>query len=107
MYNNDTELLFPSRVIPSLRSLRGEVWKNLVDQVESQTLDEVEHAAFALIMVRMGGCISCNADSFRAMRGCTQCAKQTVRRYRGTDPELAAQFNLACQEVRDYLKKTP
>ena len=107
MYNNDTELLFPSRVIPTLRTLRGEGWRNLVDQLESQSLEGVEHAAFTMMMVRMGGCVSCNADSFRAMRGCTQCARQTVRRFRGSDLDLAEQFNQACQEVRNYLKKTP
>lgn len=105
MYNNDTELLFPARVIPSLRSLRGEAWRSLIDQLGSQPSNGVEHAAFSLLMVRMGGCISCNADSFRAMRGCTQCARQTVRRYRGSDQDLAEQYNQACQEVRNYLQK--
>ena len=30
MYNDDTELLFPSRVIESLSGLRGEEWEALV-----------------------------------------------------------------------------
>ncbi len=105
MYNNDTELLFPARVIPTLRSLRGEAWRGLIEQLSLLPQEGVEHTAFTLIMVRMGGCISCNADSFRAMRGCTQCARQTVRRYRGSDQELLDQFNLACQEVRNHLQK--
>jgi hypothetical protein len=39
------------------------------------------------------------------MRGCTQCARQTVRRYRGSDQDLDELFAQTCQEVKDYLKK--
>src|SRR5512141_3123931 len=105
MYNADTELLFPSRVISSLRSLRGDAWRELVDRVNSLPENSVDHLAFVYLMVRLGGCVSCNADSFRAMRGCTQCARQTIRRYRGSDQDLAEQYNQACQEVRNYLQK--
>jgi hypothetical protein len=33
MYNEDTELIFPNRVIPALRDLRGATWRKLVDKV--------------------------------------------------------------------------
>jgi hypothetical protein len=105
MYNADTELLFPSRVISSLRSLRGETWRELVDRVDALPEDSVDHLAFVYMMVRLGGCISCNADSFRAMRGCSQCARQTIRRYRGTDQELIAQYEQARQDVENQLQK--
>lgn len=105
MYNADTELLFPSRVISSLRSLRGEAWRELVDRVNDLPQDSLDHLAFVYMMVRLGGCISCNADSFRAMRGCTQCARQTIRRFRGTDQELIAQYQQARQEVEAQLQK--
>ena len=32
MYQSDTEMLFPTRVIPSLKNLRGPAWKSLVEQ---------------------------------------------------------------------------
>ena len=32
MYNEDTELLFPIRVAPALRSLHGAGWRKAVDQ---------------------------------------------------------------------------
>ncbi len=105
MYNSDTELLFPSRVIASLRGLRGDGWRDLVDSVDSKNPESVDHLAFVLMMIRLGGCVSCNADSFRAMRGCTQCARQTIRRYRGTDQDLIEQFNDAKQDVEKYLQK--
>jgi hypothetical protein len=105
MYNSDTELIFPSRIIPILRGLRGEAWQQLIDAMDLKTSESVEHTAFVLMMARMNGCISCNVDSFRAMRGCTQCARQSVRRFRGTDQDLVTQFELACQEVQAHWAK--
>jgi len=103
MYNSDTELLFPSRVIPSLSGMRSEAWQALINRVYALPPDDPDHLAFVLMMVRLGGCISCNADSFRAMRGCTQCARQTIRRYHGSDAEVETLFQQARQEVVNNL----
>jgi hypothetical protein len=104
MKNNDNDLLFASRIIPKLLSIRGVVWQNLVDRVSEQDPTSVEHLAFVLMMVRLDGCTSCNADSFRAMRGCTQCAIQTVNRFRGSDEELVEIFNGICEELEESFK---
>ncbi|MGZ6347452.1 MAG: hypothetical protein ACXWNC_07810 [Anaerolineales bacterium] len=105
MYNSDTELLFPSRVISSLRALRGTEWRDLIDHVNTQPPQSPDHLAFVLMMIRLGGCVSCNADSFRAMRGCTQCARQTIRRFRGTDQDLVDQYKEARRDVEKYFHK--
>jgi hypothetical protein len=105
MYNSDTELLFPTRVISSLSSLRSERWRLLVEKVNAAGGAPLEQEAFVLMMVRLGGCIGCNADSFRAMRGCTACARQTVRRFKGSDQELLELFNQSCREMEAYLQK--
>ena len=105
MYNEDTEMLFPSRVIPMLRDLRGDLWQELVDRVDSLEPTAVDRLAFVLLMIRLGGCSSCQSDSFRAMRGCTQCAQQTVRRYRGSEQDLLNSFQDARKEVEKYLVK--
>ncbi len=105
MYNSDTELLFPLRVIPELRAMRGEVWRDLVDQVTRTDADPLDQLAFVLVMVRLGGCVPCNADSFRAMRGCTQCARQTIRRFKGSDQDLVNQFQAAKREIKNYQQK--
>jgi len=104
MYNSDTELLFPLRVIPSLKLARGKEWGDLVDSLQAGDDVTVSHLGFALMMVRLSGCTACNADSFRAMRGCTQCAKQSIRRYKGSDNELLALYQQSCREVSSYLK---
>lgn len=107
MYNSDTEVLFPSRVIPTLRSLHGEAWKSLIDHVRSAESTPAERHAFMLMMVRMCGCVGCNADSFRAMRGCTQCSRQTVKRYRGGDREIVELYRQVLKEIEAYLQKNP
>jgi len=103
MYNADTELLFPLRVVSSLRGMRGEEWNRLVDHIESTDCTKSEQYAFVLMMVRLNGCIACDADSFRAMRGCTQCARQIIKRYKGPDAELLAQYRQAQAEMQNFL----
>jgi len=105
MYNPDTELLLPLRVLPQLKTLRNQEWADLVERIQSGDCAKAEKYAFVLMMVRMGGCVSCNSDSFRAMRGCTTCAKQTVKRFRGSDADLIEQFRQVQKEVEQHLKK--
>ncbi len=104
MYNTDTELLFPSRVIAKLGDLRGPEWKALVERVKDLPLDSVDHLAFVLMMTKLDGCATCNSDSFRAMRGCTQCAILSVRRYRGSDADLMRQYERAKKEITKSLE---
>ena len=96
--------MFPPRVIPQLGGLRGVVWQKLVDESGSNGTSLVKRAGFTLMMVRLGGCQGCSIDSYRGMRGCTVCAKQTIRRYRGTDEELVKQFEQSCGEIEQYLR---
>lgn len=103
MYNSDTDLLFPPRVIPDLREVRGPIWRKLVARVSGAKAVSVERMAFILMMVRLNGCASCNADSFRAMNGCTSCAKQSLKRFRGSDAELVKLYEEAKNEVTQYL----
>jgi hypothetical protein len=104
MYNSDTELLFPPRVIPTLLDLRGEIWNDLITRALRLESTDRDRMAFVLLMIRLGGCTTCTADSFRAMRGCTQCARQTIRRFRGSDQDLKALFGQARQEIDRYLE---
>jgi hypothetical protein len=99
MYNNDTELLFPSRVIKELAGLRGPKWDELVNRIKSLPDDSIDHLAFVLMMTKLDGCMTCNSDSFRAMRGCTQCAVLNIRRFRGKDGELIKLYEHARKEI--------
>lgn len=99
MYNNDTELLFPSRVIKDLKGIRGEEFDALIEQVKDLPEDDPELLAVAMMMTKLNGCMSCNSDSFRAMRGCTQCTILNVRRYRGSEKQFTGLFTKARKEI--------
>jgi hypothetical protein len=99
------ELLFPSYVIPVLRGLRGEEWRKLVERAISLSETHPEHLAFSLMMIRLDGCLECETDSYRAMRGCAMCATQTVRRYKGTDGEMLQVYEEALADIEAYLAR--
>lgn len=98
----DNALLFPNQLIPSLRRLRGNKWQTLVEQVMHLPENHEETLAFMLMMIRLNGCMICETDSYRAMRGCSACAQQTLRRYKGSDDDLLALFDEALHDVRAY-----
>ena len=50
------ELLFPATLIPSLRDLRGEEWRALVDRVAALPETHPDSLAFVLMMIELDGC---------------------------------------------------
>jgi hypothetical protein len=103
----ENELMFPHHAIPALRSLRGPQFEALVTRVSQQSQRHEETLAFMHMMMRLNGCVTCETDSFRAMRGCLPCAAQTLRRFKGTDAELLALFEQALHEVRQFAASHP
>ncbi len=104
MYNDDTELIFPNRVISGLADLRGPAWKKMVEEVAGKENNSEEQMAFLLMMAQIDGCMTCNADSFRAMKGCTLCAQDAVRRHKGDDKELLNLYSTALKDVAKLQK---
>jgi hypothetical protein len=100
-----TELLFPAHIIPALVNTRGERWELFVKEISSHKPDSLEIMAFTLTMVRIGNCVFCNSDSYRAMHGCLQCARQALIRFRGSDDDLVDLYIAAKNEVEGYLEK--
>ncbi len=105
MQNGGIDLLFPSRAIEPLRNLRGERWESLVTSLLYLEPTSPERIAFVLFMVRIGGCTTCQSDSFRAMRGCVLCACTTIKRYKGNDTNLIALYDEAKTDVTKYMKE--
>jgi len=101
MYTRN-ELLFPYHVIPLLRQVRGETWRALINSLVDAAEDDPRTLALMLLMIRLNGCLSCETDSFRAMRGCATCALQTLRRFKGSDDELVTQYQQALAEIQSY-----
>lgn len=102
MYNEDTELIFPLRVATSLRDLHGAAWRKVVDKAAKADPSSPEAVSFVLTMARVDGCPNCNADSFRAMKGCTLCAQDAVRRYRGGERGLLKQVEKATKDFEKW-----
>ena len=105
MYYPDTDLIFPLRSIPSLINERGATWRDMVTAVEKTGVDSPEKMAFILMMARLNNCATCNADSYRAINGCTVCSHHSLKRFHGSDEELTSLFEAARIEVGVYLQK--
>lgn len=103
----DNELMFPHYVIPTLRNLRGPEWAKLVDRVSKLPETHEETLAFMLMMVRLNGCMACETDSYRAMRGCAACTHQTLRRFKSDDSELIDMFKQALDDIRSFSDQNP
>jgi hypothetical protein len=101
------ELIFPPRLIGSLRDLRGSDWAVLVERVAKLPETDPESLAFALMMIRLDGCVKCHEGSFKYMRGCQLCATQTVMQFKGTDADLLELFTRARRDVNAYLAGEP
>jgi hypothetical protein len=102
MYQSDAEILFPMRVAPHLRDLRGSMWRAVVDRACESEDASLDQLALTLVMIRLAGCLSCHPDSYRAIRGCTNCATATIRRFRGKDEELEELIDGAKGEVINF-----
>jgi hypothetical protein len=104
MYSIDTELLFPPKIIPTLKGLRGNYWNNLIDQIVHESKSELYKMAFVLFMVRLNGCKSCSSDSYKAMRGCYRCASLSIKRFPGSDREIMHLFQTALHDSKIYVE---
>lgn len=103
----DNEILFPHYAISSLKRLRGEKWEALIETITQQDETSLEVLAFMSMMIGLNGCLPCETDSYRAMRGCTACAQQTLRRFKGKDEELIAKYEKSLNELRQYAINHP
>jgi hypothetical protein len=97
--NPRTELLFPPHLIPDLKDLRGEEWRELVEYIAHLPETHADTLAFCVMMIRLNACMGCVSGSYRFMRGCELCSQQTISRFQGTDEELIALFHQAKEDL--------
>lgn len=103
MYHRETEILFPMRVASALVEMRGGVWRDLVERACKADAGSPDRLAFNLLIIRLCNCLSCQTHSYRALHGCEQCAKHSVRRFRGEDVELIQLFEDADADIDFHL----
>lgn len=99
------ELLFPAHLISSLRDLREDAWRELVDRVAALPETDPDSLAFVLMMIQLDGCMKCNSNNFKFLRGCFLCASQTIQSYKGSDKQLLKLYEKAQKQIGAELKK--
>jgi hypothetical protein len=99
------ELLFPAHLIHCLRDLRGDEWRDLVDRVAALPETHADSLAFVLMMIELDGCLKCNSNNYKFLRGCYLCATQTVQSFKGSDQELFDMYRRAQDELNLYLQQ--
>ena len=97
------DLLFTPRLIPQLRNLRGEEWAKFIDYLTALPELHPDTLAFSMMMISLGGCLPCEMDSYRAQRGCSMCARQTVLSFKGSDKQLLKRYEKAQKVVAEHL----
>lgn len=102
-----SEILFPYRAIPHLRTARGEIWQELVTHVAKQQDGAEDTLAFSLMMIRMCDCLHCDQSSYRASLGCVVCARRAVMAANVSDAMLQQMFERARQEIRQMMHLRP
>ncbi len=93
------ELFFPAYLIPTLRDLRGDGWRELVDRVSMLPDTHPDSLAFVLMMINLGDCMKCHSNYYKFLRGCAFCSLQTIRTYKGTDADLLRLYGNAQDEI--------
>jgi len=99
------EIMFPSPLIVKLGELRESKWQKLVKRVAGLPEVHPERLAFVLLMIRLDGCLKCYNGSFRFMRGCALCARQTVMQFKESDTQLLRIYRQALKDVTKHLAK--
>ena len=102
----ESEILFPTRVISQLTTLRGDEWRDLIERITSLPETHEDSLAFSLMMIKFNSCLTCDLDSYRASLGCSTCAKRMVTGFKGSDKQLIRKYDEAKQEVIVYLEET-
>lgn len=97
------ELLFPAHLISSLRELRGPEWQTLVDRVAALPETHPDSLAFVLMMIELDGCLRCNSNNYKFLRGCYLCATQTVQSYKGSDTDLLKMYERVKLDLSQHL----
>lgn len=100
------EFLFAHWAVPALKDLRGERWRELVTRVAALPPMHPDALAFALTMVRVNGCVTCDVKRYRERGGCAQCSKFVLTTLiKDDEAGLLVRFRAAQKEITRTLKE--
>ena len=98
-----SEILFPHRCVSALKRMRGLDWQALVSRIAGLSDTHPDSLAFALMMIKLSGCLNCDLDSYKASLGCCTCAKRAINAFKGSDKQLLRRFEEAKAELAEYV----
>lgn len=105
---NRTEFLFAHWAVPALQDLRGVRWRELVTRIAATPSTHPDALAFALMMVRLNGCVNCDARRYRERGGCVNCTRFVLGTLsKESEENLLGRFRAAQKEVAHLLKAHP
>ncbi|MDE3090121.1 MAG: hypothetical protein KGJ80_12130 [Chloroflexota bacterium] len=80
--------------------MRGARWRDLVARVAMLPSTHPDALSFALMMVRVNGCISCDMRRYRERAGCANCARFVLTTLnKENEASLLARFHAAQKEI--------
>ncbi len=98
------EILFPHSSVNAMIGMRGPKFRELTKRIARLPEDDPDAMGYALMMIRLNQCLDCNPDRFKALMGCSACAKRTIYSYKGADDALVLAYKKARAEVDEYLE---
>lgn len=102
---NQIEFLFAHWAVADLKELRGPRWRALVNRVAALPSTHPDALAFALMMIRLNGCVNCIASRFRDRGGCANCSRFVLTTLaKEPEADLLARYRNAQQEINQSLK---
>ena len=98
------EILFPHKSAHALAGLCDPKWRELAKRVAALPEDHPDSLAFCLMMIRQCGCLDCNPDRYKALMGCSACAKRNISGFKGPDENLLKAYKEARSEILKFLE---
>jgi hypothetical protein len=100
-----TELLFAHWAVAKLKELRGPKWRALVERIAGLAETDPDALAFALMMTRLNGCVTCNMHRYRERGGCAECSRFVLTALvKETEAGLFVRFHAARKEINDLIQ---
>jgi hypothetical protein len=100
MMQSRPEFLFAHWATPVLKDLRGARWRALVEHVAPLPSTHPDALAFALLLVRVNGCVTCDARRYRERGGCAQCSRFVLTTLsKESEVSLLVRYRAAQKEI--------
>jgi hypothetical protein len=105
MVYSHCEILFPHSKVNGLKNLKGDDWKELVEEIAMLPETHPDALAFSHMMINICDCLNCDLSSYKAALGCAACSQRTVNALRDDDQQLLQRFNKSQKIIYDYLRE--